>query len=127
MGSVWELLVLRETNRIGTYLASNGENFSTYKNFEDSVIDYLLWCKYFNMPTNFVRPQQFVNFLVSKGYAEDPNYAEKVLNLIEKKLLMELIETILKITGALVLIPIVFLFVLAENTYKQIKDIKDKL
>jgi len=75
---------IRETNRIGTYLASNGENFSTYKNFDDSVIDYLLWCKYFNMPTNFVRPQQFVNFLVSKGYAEDPNYAEKVLNLIEK-------------------------------------------
>ena len=39
---------------------------------------------------------------------------------------MELIETILKITGALVLLPIVFLFVLAENTYKQIKDIKEE-
>ena len=69
------------------------------------------------MPTNFVRPQQFVNFLVSKGYAEDPNYAEKVLNLIEKKLLMELIETILKITGALVLIPIVFSFLYLQRTH----------
>ena len=34
MGSVWGVARIRETNRIGTYLASNGENFSTYKNFE---------------------------------------------------------------------------------------------
>lgn len=60
---------IRKSLRIGDYLASNGERFSTYKNFEDSVKDYLLYAEYFNMPTNFNRPEQFVDFLVSKGYA----------------------------------------------------------
>ena len=74
---------IRESLRIGNYLASNGENFSTYKNFEDSVKDYLLYAEYFNMPTNFNNPQQFVDFLESKGYAEDPNYSKKLLKLIK--------------------------------------------
>ena len=74
---------VRDTNRIGTYLATNGEEFSTYRSFEDSVKDYVLWADYFRMPTNFIRPQQFVDFLEKKGYAEDPNYADKVFGLIE--------------------------------------------
>jgi len=75
---------IRKSLRIGDYLASNGERFSTYKNFEDSVKDYLLYADYFNMPTNFNRPEQFVDFLVSKGYATDPDYGSKVLGLIKK-------------------------------------------
>ena len=75
---------IRKSLRIGDYLASNGERFSTYKNFEDSVADYLLYADYFNMPTNFNRPEQFVDFLVSKGYATDPDYGSKVLSLIKK-------------------------------------------
>lgn len=75
---------IRKSLRIGNYLASNGENFSTYKNFEDSVSDYLLYAEYFKMPTNFNRPEQFVDFLVSKGYATDPAYRSKVLSLIKK-------------------------------------------
>ena len=75
---------IRKSLRIGDYLASNGERFSTYKNFEDSVADYLLYAEYFNMPTNFNRPEQFVDFLVSKGYATDPDYGSKVLSLIKK-------------------------------------------
>jgi len=75
---------IRKSLRIGDYLASNGERFSTYKNFEDSVADYLLYANYFNMPTNFNRPEQFVDFLVSKGYATDPDYGSKVLSLIKK-------------------------------------------
>lgn len=75
---------IRESLRIDKYLASNGEVFSVYKNFEDSVKDYVIWAEYFNMPTNFNNPQQFVEFLESKGYAEDPNYASKVLSLIKK-------------------------------------------
>lgn len=75
---------IRKSLRIGDYLASNGERFSTYKNFEDSVADYLLYAEYFNMPTNFNRPEQFVDFLVSKGYATDLDYGSKVLSLIKK-------------------------------------------
>ena len=75
---------IRKSLRIGDYLASNGERFSTYKNFEDSVADYLLYAEYFNMPTNFNRPEQFTQFLESKGYATDPDYASKVLSLIKK-------------------------------------------
>ena len=75
---------IRKSLRIGDYSASNGERFSTYKNFEDSVADYLLYADYFNMPTNFNRPEQFVDFLVSKGYATDPDYGSKVLSLIKK-------------------------------------------
>ena len=75
---------IRKSLRIGNFLASNGENFSTYKNFEDSVADYLLYAEYFNMPTNFNRPEQFTQFLVSKGYATDPDYGSKVLSLIKK-------------------------------------------
>ena len=75
---------IRESLRVGEYLAANGENFSTYKNFEDSVKDYVIWAEYFRMPTNFNRPEQFVEFLESKGLAEDKNYASKVLSLIQK-------------------------------------------
>ena len=75
---------IRESLRVGDYLATYGENFSTYKNFEDSVKDYVIWAEYFRMPTNFNRPEQFVTFLESKGYAEDPNYANLVLSLIQK-------------------------------------------
>lgn len=75
---------IRKSLRIGDYLASNGERFSTYKNFKDSVADYLLYAEYFNMPTNFNRPEQFTQFLESKGYATDPDYASKVLSLIKK-------------------------------------------
>ena len=75
---------IRESLRVGEYLANNGENFSTYKNFEDSVKDYVIWAEYFRMPTNFNRPEQFVEFLESKGFAEDKNYASKVLSLIQK-------------------------------------------
>ena len=75
---------IRKSLRIDKYLASNGEVFSVYRNFEDSVKDHLLYAEYFNMPTNFNNPQQFVNFLESKGYAEDPDYAKKVLSLIKR-------------------------------------------
>jgi len=40
---------------------------------------------------------------------------------------MDLIETMLKLIGALVLLPIVVIFIMAENTYKGYKELKDKL
>ena len=71
----------RKSLRIGQYLAPNGERFSVYKSWDDSVKDYLLYLEEFNFPTNLNSCRAFVTQLQKQGYATDPNYIEKVVKI----------------------------------------------
>ena len=71
----------RKSLRIGEYLAPNGERFSVYKNWSDSVNDYLLYLKEFNVPTNLNTCRQYITYLKNNGYATDPAYIDKVVKI----------------------------------------------
>ena len=71
----------RKSLRIGEYLAPNGERFSVYKNWSDSVNDYLLYLEEFNFPTNLNTCRQFATALKKQGYATDPDYIEKIVKI----------------------------------------------
>lgn len=71
----------RKSLRIGQYLAPNGERFSVYKSWDDSVKDYLLYLEEFNFPTNLNSCRAFVTQLQKQGYATDPDYIEKVVKI----------------------------------------------
>ena len=71
----------RKSLRIGEYLAPNGERFSVYKNWSDSVNDYLLYLEEFNFPTNLNSCKAFAEKLKSQGYATDPDYVSKIVRI----------------------------------------------
>lgn len=71
----------RKSLRIGKYLAPNGERFSVYKSWDDSVKDYLLYLEEFNFPTNLNSCRAFVTQLQKQGYATDKNYISKVVKI----------------------------------------------
>ena len=74
----------RKSVRIGEFLAPNGENFSVYKNWTDSVKDYVIYLDYFKMPLNLNSCKAYVTKLQSQGYAEDPNYIKKVVKICDE-------------------------------------------
>ena len=71
----------RKSLRIGEYLAPNGERFSVYKNWSDSVNDYLLYLEEFNVPTNLNTCRQYITVLKNNGYATDSAYIDKVVKI----------------------------------------------
>lgn len=74
----------RKSLRIGEFLAPNGENFSVYKSWTDSVKDYVIYLDYFKMPLNLNSCRAYVTKLQSQGYAEDPNYIKKVVKICDE-------------------------------------------
>ena len=73
----------RESLRIGEYLAPNGERFSVFKSWDDSVKDYLLYLEEFNFPTNLNTCRAFATRLKEQGYATDPDYINKIVRVCE--------------------------------------------
>jgi len=73
----------RKSLRIDTYLAPNGENFSVFKNWSDSVKDYLMYLEEFNFPTNLNTCRAFATKLKDQGYATDPDYINKIVRVCE--------------------------------------------
>ena len=71
----------RKSLRIGQYLAPNGERFSVYRNWSDSVNDYLLYLEEFNFPTNLNSCKSFAEKLKSQGYATDRDYVSKIVRI----------------------------------------------
>ena len=63
---------------------ATGENLlhATYGNIKDSVRDYFLRQKDFRIPNSDI--SEYVDATVKSGYAEDPLYLSKWLNIINK-------------------------------------------
>lgn len=68
---------IRETtsNSKGT-MAEDGLEFAVYKTLAHSVIDRILWDKYNKIPSD---ASNYVEMVISDGYATDGNYKNKVL------------------------------------------------
>jgi len=63
-----------------TSAGATSAGFAIYPDLCNSVEDYLLRQKNFNIP-NTANPVEYITATVNSGYAEDPNYASKWLAL----------------------------------------------
>lgn len=67
------------TSRLNLAQGTN-HNHAAYKNWEDSVLDYALWCgTYANSASN---EEEYYAILQSVGYAENPEYLAKLKELV---------------------------------------------
>lgn len=74
------------TSRLNLAQGTN-HNHAAYKGWEDSVLDYALWCGTY---ANSARSEEdYYAILQSVGYAENPEYVTKLKEIVEKEKLKE--------------------------------------
>lgn len=74
------------TSRLNLAQGTN-HNHASYKNWEDSVLDYALWCGTYANSAN--TEEEYYQILESVGYAENPEYIAKLKELVNKENLKE--------------------------------------
>ena len=59
----------------------SGMYYARYKSLYEALQDYKLWQKQWDAYSPTLTRAQYIAFLGAKGYAEDPTYQQKLLNL----------------------------------------------
>lgn len=74
---------VRPTTSLGGWTGSNGTIWANYSSIVSAVEDRVLWDNYFQIqPPESARDiQRYFNDIQSKGYAEDPQYVQLVMNI----------------------------------------------
>lgn len=60
----------------------SGMRYAKYPNLWIALKDYKLWQQQWDAYSPYLTAHQYISFLISKGYAEDKGYQQKLLNLI---------------------------------------------
>lgn len=79
-------------------LVKGKSKFRTYESFKESFMDYVHFLKnntrYDDALNKASDPKQFIKAIHQAGYATDPHYADKVLNIFTSKPFQQLIEKV---------------------------------
>lgn len=74
---------IRPTTQIDTYsnpAIDGGQLFGVYENIQSAAEDFILYLEYIRMPEGLTC-KEYNAYIVSKGYAVDPLYEDKLNNM----------------------------------------------